>query len=134
MKAKYEEFDKYSYDHFFKGSRWFWTKTDNLSPEIKRKFIYEVSCTIYKGFKMDIFDRNALKKVNLERSKILFPSIRGHVLFYHLILNQLLGYIYNYEVEDEKKNELEQYLSKFELQGKDDEVVTKFVWLIENFD
>ena len=36
--------------------------------------------------------------------------------------------------EDEKKNELEQYLSKFELQGKDDEVVTKFVWLIENFD
>ena len=129
MKTKYEEFDKYSYDHFFKGSS-YWDQTDHLNPEVKRKFIYEVSCTIYKGFKMDTFDRNALKKINVERTKILFPSIRGHVLFYNLILNQLLGYVYNYKVKE--KDELEQYLSKFELQGKDDEVVTKFVWLIEN--
>jgi len=134
MKAKYEEFDEYSYNHFFRGSRWLWTKTDQLSPETKRKFIYEVCCTIYKGFKMHTFDRNLLKKVNVERTKILFPDLNGHVLFYNLILNQLLGYVYNYEVEENEKDVLEKYLSKFELRGKNDAEVVKFIWLIENFD
>ena len=134
MESKYEEFDKYSYKHHFRGQPWLWTKTDQLSSETKRKFIYEVCCTIYKGFKMDTFDRNFLKKVNVERTKILFPDLNGHVLFYNLILNQLLGYVYHYEVEENKKDMLERYLSKFELQGKDDEDVAKFVWLIENFD
>lgn len=134
MKEKYEEFDNFSYKYHFKGQSWNWTKTDHLSTEIKKKFIYEVCCTIYKGFKMDTFDRDVLKKVNVERTKIMFPDLRGHNLLYYLILIQLLGYAYYYEVEDRKKEELAKYLSKFELQGKDDEKVAKFVWLIENFD
>ena len=68
MNAKYEEFDVFSYNHHFKGQPWLWTKTDKLSAKIKRKLIYEVCCTIYKGFKMDTFDRDALKKVNIERT------------------------------------------------------------------
>lgn len=134
MQSKYEEFDKYSYEHHFRGQPWNWGKVDDLTSEIKRKFIYEVCCTIYKGFKMDTFERTVLKKVNVERTKILFPDVKGHVLLYNLILNQLLGYVYHYEVEEGKKDELEKYLSKFELQGKDDYEVVKFVWLVENFD
>lgn len=134
MKSKYEEFNEFSYKHHFRGQPWNWTKTDDLNAEIKRKFIYEVCCTIYKGFKMDTFDRDALKKVNVERTKILFPDLKGHTLLYYLILIQLLGYAYDYKVEEGKNDELEKYLSKFELQGKDDEEVAKFVWLIENFD
>lgn len=134
MEAKYEEFDEYSNMHYFKGSGWFWTKTDQLSSETKRKFICEVCCTIYKGFKMDTFDRELMKKVNVERTKILFPDLKGHVLFYKLILSYLLGYVYNYEVEENEKDVLEKYLSNFELLGKDDVEVVKFIWLIENFD
>ena len=134
MNAKYEEFDVFSYKHQFKGQPWLWTKTDKLSAEIKRKLIYEVCCTIYKGFKMDTFDRDALKKVNVERTKMMFPELKGHTLLYYLVLIQLLGYASYYEVEDEKKDALDNYLSKFELHGKDDEDVVKFVWIVENFD
>lgn len=137
MEVNYEKFDEYSYKHSF-DSHTLWSHTDSpkrgMNAEIKRKFIYEVCCTIYKGFKMDTFDRNTLKKVNAERTKILFPDVRGHILLCNLILNQLLGYICNYEVEDGKKDELEKYLSKFELEGKDDKNLAKFMWLLENFD
>ena len=37
-------------------------------------------------------------------------------------------------VKDEYRDIIEIYLSKFELQGKDDYEVVKFVWLVENFD
>lgn len=134
MESKYKEFNSYSYKNYFKGQPWYWTKTDNLPTETKRKFIYEVCCTIYKGFKMETFDRNILKKINLQRTKIMFPEVNGHVLYYNLVLNQMLGYVYDYEVEEGKKEALEEYLSKYELKGKDDRDVAKFVWLVENFD
>lgn len=134
MESKYEEFDEFAYHHHFVGTSWNWMKTDCMSAEIKRKFICEVACTVYKGFKTDSFDRNSMKKVNVERTKILFPDLRGHSLLYYLILSQLLGYVYNYEVEENEKDVLEKYLSGFELQGKDDAEVVKFIWLIENFD
>lgn len=134
MKSKYEEFDEFAYHHHFRGTSWNWRKTDCMSAEIKRKFICEVACTVYKGFKADSFDRNSMKKVNVERTKILFPDLRGHSLLYYLILSQLLGYAYKYEVEENEKDVLEKYLSGFELQGKDDAEVVKFIWLIENFD
>lgn len=137
MESKYEEFDEYSYKHSFDSHK-LWSYTDwgnkGKNAEIKRKFIYEVCCTIYKGFKMNTFDRNTLKKVNTERTEILFPDVRGHISLCNLILNQLLGYVCNYEVEDGKKDELEKYLSKFELEGKYDKNLAKFVWLIEKFD
>ena len=63
----------------------------------------------------------------------MFPELKGHTLLYYLVLIQLLGYAYYYEVEDEKKDALDNYLSKFELHGKDDEDVVKFVWIVENF-
>lgn len=133
LDSKYEEFNDWADKRAF--ANWYWEKTDELSHNIKRKFIHEVCCTIYKGFKMDTFDRNSLKKVNVERTKIMFPQLkRNHTTFYNMIVDALLKFSLRYEVEGLKKEQLEEFLEQFELSGKDDSKAAKFIWLVENFD
>lgn len=131
MDAKYEEFDSFAYKYSFPyNGSWHWSKLDKATDtETKRGFIYEVAGSIYKAFEMDSFDREQLKKITLERTKFLFPNLKGQVRLFYLVLSELLGYAGHYKVD----KKCDSFLEQFELETYYDICVCKFVWLVENF-
>lgn len=131
MDSKYEEFDAFAYNHYFRYcGGWRWTRFDEVDAQVKRNFIYEVAYSLYKeAFKMDSLNRELLKTITVERTKILFPSIRAHSQLFYLALSALLEYVEYYEVEEE----CETFLKQYEVANCYDMYMCKFVWIVENF-
>ena len=82
---------------------------------------------------MNNFNKTVSKKLTIKKIKMLFPEVKSPVLFYDLIVNQLLGYVYFYLIEENKKSEFESYLKNTGLQNdKYYYKVVKFIWMVEN--
>ena len=140
LNAKYEEFiswaDEKETNRPFRILTWEreWCRTREMDYVTRRKFVCEVCCTIYKGSKMESFDKNAVKSINIERTKIMFPELkRNYSRFYREFVDALLQFSLEYNVEGVKEQQLEEFLEQFELSGKDDANAAKFIWLVENF-
>lgn len=131
LDANYLEFDTFAYSHVFSCSgHWVWNKLDEMmNPELKKKFVYEVACSIYKAFEMDTLDRKELSRITLERTQALFPDIKAHSIYFHITLSEFLGYADDYE----KPQECEEFVNQFELSNSYDASVCRFVWIVENF-
>ena len=129
MDSKYEEFDAFAGSHHFRYcGGWLWTRFDDV--EVKRNFIYEVAYSLFKeAFEMDSLNRDLLKTKTVERTKILFPNLKGQSQLFYLALSALLAYVEDYQVEEE----CETFLNQYELTNCYDMYMCKFVWIVENF-
>jgi len=125
---KYEEFDAFASKQKVYYNNCSWLKVDVI--DYKREFIIEVAGSIYKAFEMDFFDSDKLKKMTVERTRILFPEERAHVTLFNLILDGIFKYVAAYETSDE----CDKFLEKFEMEHPNDKYVCKFVWIIQNFE
>lgn len=131
--TNYEKFADYCKLHV---NDWYWAKVgDNarIREELKKRFIYEVAGSMYKGFEMDTLDEKELKEYVIKRVKKLIPEIKkGHVMLFNVTVYGLLRYAELYGCPEERENEFKAFLSQFELQSSYDRKLCKFIWMIEN--
>lgn len=91
LNASKEYCDRYC---TYKTVKVFYDKSDN------EKFWLETICSIYKGFKMKSFDKKEMKKLNVERTRVLFPWMTTkHKKYFDSVYRTLLRYAYEFENE-----------------------------------
>lgn len=130
LDEKYEEFDQYAYKCIDTDMLYSWKRISEKNPEEKKEFVYELAGSIYKGFEMGIVDRKELKRLTTERTKILFPNVKSHAIYFDSTLRKFLNFVDNYVSDNE---ECQAFIHKFELSTRLDICVYQFVWLVENF-
>lgn len=128
LDATYEQFDSWCSERSF--CQWSWKILENdLGSKIKKRLIYEVAGSLYKGFEMETLDKRELRIYVLERVKKLIPEIKkAHSRCFNIVLSALLEYAWQQDCPEA----CEEFLNQFEILHSYDRDLCKFVWMVEN--
>ena len=130
LDKNFEEFEEFAKGFWVSDARYSWEALNKrFDDELKREFAYEIGANIYKGFEMPEVDKKELKKITLQRTKILFPMLKTQATYFETVFERLLSYV-DKKVSDNE--ECKQYVKQFETFTPLDVKVCQFVWYVEN--
>lgn len=130
LDKNFEEFEEYAKGFFVSDGRYSWERlNERFDEQLKREFIYEIGANIYKAFEMPEVDKMELKKITLQRTKLLFPMLKAQATYFETVFERLLSYVDKKVTDNE---ECKKYVKQFETFTPLDVKVCQFVWYVEN--